>query len=178
MDHVRQYVEQNHQRRGVNDVGVQQQKGQRRSEEHDPRQPHQKVHHGVGVANTLEEGQAFAQQRVVGAENLHHAPCPADPLADMGRQAFSGQAGSLGDAQVGRVPAVAMQAQGGVGIFGDGFDGKATDRVDRATPDDGARAAEERGVPHIVTVLDQAVKQLAFVGAVAESPEVALERVR
>ena len=178
MDHVRQHVEQDHHGRCVDDIGVKEQKGQGRGEEHQPRQPHQKVHHGVGVADALEDRQALAQQRVVGAENLHHAPRPADALADMRRQALGRQPCCLRNAQVGRGPAVAVQAQGGVGIFGHGFHRKTANRVNRGTPQNGARAAEERCVPHVVAVLDQAVEQLAFIGTVTESAQVTLERVR
>ena len=49
--------------------------------------------------------------------------------------------------------------------------------VQRAAPQYRAGAAEERGVPHVVAVLNQPVEQLAFVGVLAEHIEVALERV-
>ena len=178
MDHVRQHIQQDHRRRGVDDVSVEEQECQGRSEEHQPRQSHQKVHHGVGVADALEDRQALAQQRVVSAENLHHAPRPTDALADMRRQAFGRQPRRLRNTQIGRGPAIAVQTQGGMGIFGHGFDSKTADGVNCGTPQYGAGAAEERGVPHVVAVLDQSVEQLAFVGAVTESTQVALERIR
>ncbi|MCY1413342.1 hypothetical protein D9M71_287710 [compost metagenome] len=70
-----------------------------------------------------------------------------------------------------------MHAQGGVGIFGHGLDGKAADALQRAAAQHGTRAAEERRVPHVIAVLDQAIEQLTFIGATAERTQVALERV-
>ncbi|MNM73569.1 hypothetical protein D3C81_853000 [compost metagenome] len=64
-----------------------------------------------------------------------------------------------------------------MGIFGHGFYGKAADAFQRRTPQHGTRAAEERRVPHVVTVLDQAIEQLPFIGATTERTQVALERV-
>ncbi|MNF92820.1 hypothetical protein D3C84_754760 [compost metagenome] len=110
---------------------MQQQERQRRGEEDQPRQPGQEVQHGVGVAQALEQAQALAQQRVVHAEDLHHAAGPANTLTHMGRQAVGGQAGRQRDAHVRRVPAGAVQAQGGVGVFSDGLGGETADVVQR-----------------------------------------------
>ncbi|MNC10971.1 hypothetical protein D3C75_586540 [compost metagenome] len=81
---------------------MQQQERQRRGQEHQPWQAGQEVQHGVGIAHPLEQAQPTAEQRVVGTEDLHHAPGPANALADVRRQALGGQAGRLRNAQVGR----------------------------------------------------------------------------
>ncbi|MCY1174935.1 hypothetical protein D9M73_151540 [compost metagenome] len=178
MDHVRQHIQQDHQCRGIDDVGVEQQEGQGRRQENQARQAHQEMHHGVGITDALEHRQAFAQQWIVGAKNLRHAARPADTLADMRRQAFGGQACCLGYAQVSRIPALAMQSQRRVGILGHGFHGEASNRVHCGAPQHGTRATEEGGIPHVVAVLHQAVEQLALVGATPEHVEVAFEGVR
>ncbi|MNC10970.1 hypothetical protein D3C75_586530 [compost metagenome] len=64
-----------------------------------------------------------------------------------------------------------------MGIFGHGFDGETADALQCGTAQHGTRAAEERRVPHVIAILDQAVEQLAFIGATAERTQVALERV-
>ncbi|MNP12260.1 hypothetical protein D3C76_1044870 [compost metagenome] len=134
MNHMRDHIQNDHQGRCVDDVGVQQQERQRRGQEHQARQTCEKVQHGVGVANALKDRQAFAQQRVIRTENLCHAPSPANPLANMCRQAFSGQPRSLRNTHISRIPALSVQAQRGMGIFGNGFHGKATDFIDSRTP--------------------------------------------
>ncbi|MCY1393709.1 hypothetical protein D9M71_86120 [compost metagenome] len=71
-----------------------------------------------------------------------------------------------------------MQAQCGVGILRHGFHSKTANRINRSAPQDRTGAAEERGIPHVVAVLHQAVEQLALVGATPEHVEVAFEGVR
>ncbi|SVK47025.1 Uncharacterised protein [Acinetobacter baumannii] len=71
-----------------------------------------------------------------------------------------------------------VQTQRGMGVFGDGFHRDAADFVQRAAAQDGARAAEEGGIPHIVAVLHQPVEQGALVGRLTEAAKVALEGIR
>ncbi len=175
--HVRHHEQQDGQCRCVDDVDVQQQERQRRGEEHQARNAGQEMQHRVGIAEALEQAQALAQQRVVDAEDLHHAARPADALVDVCAEAVGGQAGCLRNAQVGRVPALAVQAQRGVRILGDGLGGKPADGIDGLAPQYRAGAAEKRRVPQIVAVLHQAVEQLAFVGVAAEHLQVAFERI-
>ncbi|MND57968.1 hypothetical protein D3C80_491080 [compost metagenome] len=80
---------------------MQQQERQWRRQEHQPRQAGQEVQHRVGVAHPLEQAKATPEQRVVGAEDLHHATGPANALADVRRQAFGGQARGLRNTQIG-----------------------------------------------------------------------------
>ena len=70
-----------------------------------------------------------------------------------------------------------LQAQAGVGVFGDGFGGDAADLVEGLAAQDRAGAAEEGGVPEVVAVLDDAVEELALVGDDAELAEVSLEGI-
>ncbi|MDT4850786.1 hypothetical protein FQZ97_849460 [compost metagenome] len=135
------------------------------------------MQHGVGVAQPLEQAEPLAEQGVVHAEDLHHAPRPADPLAHVGGQAVGGQARRQGDAHVRRVPPGAVQAQGGVGVLGDGLGRETADVVQGFAAQHRAGAAEEGGVPQVVAVLDQPVEQLALVGLAAEGPQVVLEGV-
>ncbi|MNH00155.1 hypothetical protein D3C79_593410 [compost metagenome] len=178
MDHMRQHIERDRQRRGENDIGVQQQERQRRGKENQPRNAGQEVQHGVGVTQPLRQFQPLAEQRVIQPENLHHAARPTNALANVRRQAFGRQPGGLRNTDIGRGVPATMQTQRGVGIFGDGFHRDAAYLIQRAAAQDGARAAKEGRIPHIVAVLHQAVEQRAFVRGLAETPEVALKRIR
>ncbi len=71
-----------------------------------------------------------------------------------------------------------MQAQRGVCIFGDRFHGNATNFIQRFTADNGAGAAEEGGIPHVITVLHQAIEQRAFVRGFTEATQVTFKRIR
>ena len=62
-------------------------------------------------------------------------------------------------------------------VFGDGFYRDATDFIERSSPEDGAGAAEEGGVPEVVAVLHDAVKEFTLVGNDAELFQVSLEGV-
>ncbi len=62
-------------------------------------------------------------------------------------------------------------------ILGHGFHRDATHLQQLLAADDGAGAAEERGVPQIISVLHDAVEQLALVGHAVEGVQVALERI-
>src|SRR5216683_1562724 len=64
-----------------------------------------------------------------------------------------------------------------VGVFGYGFDGHAADLIERGTPQHGAGTAEEGGVPEVVSILNDAVEELTFVGDLAELVEIALEGI-
>ena len=92
-------------------------------------------------------------------------------------EALGGEAGGLGNVDVGRVPSVHLHAQSGVRVFGDGLDGDAADLVERFAAQDGAGAAEEGGVPEVVAVLHDSVEKLALVGNDAELLEIALEGI-
>ena len=118
-----------------------------------------------------------SEERIVGPQNLDHAACPANALADMRGEALGGEAGGLRNVDVGGVPAAHLHAQRGVRIFGDGFLGDAADVVERGAAQDRAGAAEERGVPEVVAVLNDAVEELAFVGNDVELAEIALKGI-
>ncbi|MNV63815.1 hypothetical protein D3C71_1564280 [compost metagenome] len=49
VDHMRQHIQRYRQRRGENDVGMQQQESQGRGQEDQPRNTGQEVQHGVGI---------------------------------------------------------------------------------------------------------------------------------
>ena len=80
---------------------MEQQKGQRRREEDEARNTGEKVKHGVGVADALHQLQAFAKQRIIEAEYLHHPARPADALADMRGQTLRRQPRRLRDPHIG-----------------------------------------------------------------------------
>ncbi|MNT87841.1 hypothetical protein D3C72_2283130 [compost metagenome] len=71
-----------------------------------------------------------------------------------------------------------MQTQGGMGIFGDGFHGDTANFIQRTATQNGAGAAEEGRVPHVVAVLHQAIEQRSFVRRLTKTPQVALKRIR
>jgi hypothetical protein len=60
VQHVRQREDGDGQRRGLDHVRAEQQVGQRRGQEHQPRQPVEEVQHGVEVAQPLRQRQARA----------------------------------------------------------------------------------------------------------------------
>ena len=151
--------------------------GQRRAEEHQPRDGEQEVHHRVQVAKPLRQPQTRAEHRVVGAEDLQHAARPAHALADMQRQPLGRQARGERHLQIAGAPALALQPQRGVRVLGHGFDGEAADALDRRAADHRAGAAEERRVPEIVAVLHQRVEHVAFAGHSGSGGEVSLERI-
>ena len=156
---------------------MEEQKRQRRGQEDQPRNTGQEVQHRVDVADALRQLQPFTKQRVIKAEYLHHPARPADALADMRRQALRRQAGRLRNTHIGRSVPATMQAQRGVGVFGDRFHGNAADFIQRAAADHRTGAAEEGGIPHVVAVLHQAIKQRAFVRRFAKTPQVTFKRV-
>ena len=157
-------------------VGViEEQINERRGEKDEARHRVKKMAHGVEVAEPLGEFEAGRKERIFGAHDLDHAARPADALADVRGEALSGEAGSLRNVDVGRVPAGHLHAQRGVRVFGDGFVGDAADFVESGAAQDRAGAAEEGGVPEIVAVLDHAVEQLALIGNDVKLPEIALE---
>ncbi|MNZ66076.1 hypothetical protein D3C78_842870 [compost metagenome] len=63
-------------------------------------------------------------------------------------------------------------------IFGDGFHGEAADLFQCATADNRTGAAEERGVPVVIALLNRAVEQRPFIRDIAPDGEVAFERIR
>ena len=68
------------------------------------------MEHGVDIAQTLRQLEAFTQQRVIKTENLYHPARPANTLADMRRQGFRRQTGRLRDTHIGRGIAATVQA--------------------------------------------------------------------
>lgn len=95
----------------------------------------------------------------------------------MGDQALGRQPARQRNAQVGGGPALALHAQGGMGVFGDGLGREPADPLDRDTPQDGARPAEECRIPEIISVLDHAIEQVAFGWGAEARGQIALERV-
>ena len=63
-------------------------------------------------------------------------------------------------------------------ILSHGFNGNSADSVQRFAANNRTGAAEEGGVPHVVTVLHQAVEQRAFVWRFTKTSQVAFKRVR
>ncbi|SPZ61898.1 Uncharacterised protein [Salmonella enterica subsp. enterica serovar Typhi] len=63
-------------------------------------------------------------------------------------------------------------------IFRHRLNGDTANLIQRLTANHRARSAKESGIPHIVTVLHQSVKQRAFVRRFTKTSQVALKRVR
>ncbi len=124
-EQVRQHIGENQARRGVNNVQVEQQISQRRSQERHARQRKLEREHGVQIAKTLLPLQATAKQRVIDTQNLRHAARPAGTLNDVYHQTLGGQPCRQRDIEIGRLPTQTLHLQRGVGIFGYGFYRKA-----------------------------------------------------
>ena len=73
------------------------------------------------------------------------------------------------------MPAAPLHAQSGVSVFCDRFNGDAANVVQRLSTEHCARTTEEAGIPKVVSILDQAVKQLSFIGNFPKLSEIALE---
>ena len=177
LEDVGQGVDGDQHRRGLDDVGLEIEIGQRRGEKDDARQAEEEVQHRVEVGEPLRQRQAAGQQWIVLAEDLQHAARPAPALADVGREPLGGESGGQRGIEVGRVPALLLDQQRGVGVLGDGVGGDAADLLQRVAANDGAGAAEEGGVPGVVAVLDEAVEELALVRHLVENLQVPLHRV-
>ena len=104
---VRQCVGQNGGPEAGN-VGVtQEQIDQRRGKKNEARQRIEEVAHGVEVAEPLRQTEAGREERIISAQNLNHAACPANALAHVRGEALGRESGSLGNVDVGSVPAYA-----------------------------------------------------------------------
>ncbi len=101
---------------------------ERRGEKDETRKSVEEVRHRVEVAETLREGEAAGEERIVDAHDLNHAASPANALPDVPAETVGGEAGCLRNVDVGGAPALGLHAQRGVRVFGDGFDGDAADR--------------------------------------------------
>ena len=150
---------------------------QRRGQEDQPRKRVEKVRHRVEVAEPLRRLQSLGKERVVRAHDLDHAAGPADALLDVSAEALRRQSGRLRDVDVGRVPAIHLHAQRGVRVLSHGLDRDAANLIESGAAKDRAGAAEERRVPEVVAVLNDAVEELALVRNDAELAQIALERI-
>ena len=177
MHQVRRRIGGNRQRRSLDDVRFKKQVRQRCGQKHQARQAIKEVQHCVGVAQPLADRQAFCNERIVGTKNLRHAARPTDALPHVGRQRLGCQTGGLRQIEIRRLPPLAVHLEGGVRVFGHRFHGNAAHILQRGSAQHRAGAAEKRGVPEIVAVLQQAVEQLTLVRHLAEGAQVALERI-
>ncbi len=150
---------------------------ERRGQEDEPRQRKQEMRHRVEVAQPLRRLQAARQQRVLDAQNLHHASRPADALPHMRAQPLGCQSRRLWNVDVCGVPAAHLHAQRSVRILGHGLHRQAAHLVQRAPPQHGARAAEAGRVPEIVPILNHAVEELVLARGPVELVQIPLERV-
>ena len=136
------------------------------------------MEHRVDVAETLRQLEPFPYQWIIETENLHHAARPANTLTNVRRERFRRQTGGLRNTHIGRGITPTVQTQRGVRIFSHRFDGNTANFIQRFTADNRTGAAEERGVPHVVTILHQTIEQRAFVRGLTETAKVAFKRVR
>src|SRR3989442_3499486 len=112
----------------------------------------------VEVAQPLWKGKSAHEQRILRAQDLHHPARPADALADVSREAFSGQTRRLWNIDVGSVPTPLLHTQRRVGIFSYCLDRDAADLVQRFPPEHRARTAKETRIPQIVAILHQTME--------------------
>src|ERR1035441_134562 len=153
-------------------VGViQEQKNQGRTEKDQPWNRIEEVAHRVEVTQPLRKLEPWSKKRIVGAQDLDHAPGPANALPNMGREPLRGQPRSLGNVDIRRTPALHLHAQRRVRVFGHGLYGDAANLVQSLAAQHGAGTAEEGRVPEVVAILHNAIKQFAFVRNDVELPE-------
>ena len=133
MNHMRQHEQGDHQRWRIDDVGMQQQERQRRSQEDQSWNARQEVEHGVDIAQPLSKLQPFTGERVIETEDLHHPARPANTLTDMRRQTFGRQPRRLRNTHICRGVATTVQTQRSMRIFGYRFDSNAANLIQRLT---------------------------------------------
>src|SRR6185437_6799643 len=90
---------------------------QRDSEEYKAWDGEYKMRGRIEVTEPLGKFQSGTEQGILNAQDLGHAPGPANALADVRGQALRGQTRRLGNVDICRVPAPALHAQRGVRIF-------------------------------------------------------------
>src|SRR5690349_14197823 len=129
----------------------------------------------VQVAQSLREREPRCKERILDAKNLSHAARPPNTLPDVGCKTLCGQPRCKRNIDVRRVPAVALQTQSRVGVFGNRFYGDTTDLLQCCSSHDSARSAEETCIPKIVAVLHQPMEQLSFVRNPAKLSQVSFE---
>src|ERR1700722_6728056 len=108
---MRQCVGENGGPEAGNVGAAEEQKDERRGEKDETRDGIKKMANGVEVAEALRERKAGSKQRIFGAQYLNHAACPADALTDVGGEVLGGEACSLRNVDVSRVPAGHLHAQ-------------------------------------------------------------------
>ena len=177
-EQVRQRIAEDQAGGRVNDIQVKQQVGQRRGHEHHARNGKLIVEHGAEVAQPLLEGQPAPEQRIIEAENLRHTARPAGTLDHVEYQTLRCQPRRQRNIDKRRFPAATLHFQRGVRIFCHRLNGKTANLFQRATADHRTRAAEEGGVPVIITLLDWTVKQHPFVGDITPHRQVTFKGVR
>ena len=112
----------------------------------------------VEVAQPLWKGKSAHEQRILRAQDLHHPTRPANPLANVRREAFGGQTRCLWNIDVSSVPTPLLHAQRRVGVFSYGLYRDAADLIQCLPPEHRARAAKEARVPQIVAILHQTME--------------------
>ena len=112
----------------------------------------------VEVAQPLWKGKSAHEQRILRAQDLHHPTRPANPLANVRREAFGGQTRCLWNIDVGSVPPPLLHAQSRVCVFSYSLYRDAPDLIQRFPPEHRARTAEEARVPQIVAILHQTME--------------------
>ena len=157
--HVRNDVGEDGRRRSVDHVDVREHVGQGRAEKDEARQPVQEVEHGVEEAEPLRKAQPLAEEGIVEAEDLNHSARPADALPDVRRKRFRREARGDGLRDEGGLPSEAVELERRVRVFRYGFYGDAADLHEGRAAHDGARAAEHHGVPGVVALLNEVVKE-------------------
>ena len=138
----------------------------------------QKVGGRIEVAQSLRKRQARCKEGILNTQNLRHAACPPNALAYVRGQALRCQTRCQRNVDVRRVPAKTLHAQRCMRILGDRLHRNSANLVERAAPQHRTRSAKEAGIPQIVPILHQAVKQFAFVGDSAELSQVSLKGIR
>ena len=173
-DQMRQRIGEDQRGRGMDDILTEDQIGKRAGQEDDARQRKLEMQHRVQVAKPLLPIEAAPEQRIVDPQDLGHAARPADALADMQHQPLGRETRGQARADIGGIPAHALQLQCGMRILCHRLAGKAVGLGERIAPDDGAGTAEEGRVPQIVAGLDRTVEQIALARQIAHRAQIAL----
>src|SRR3982751_3746200 len=110
------------------------------------------MNNAVEIAKTLWQIETAREKRAFCPKDLHHAARPANALPHMSRQTAGGQTGCLRNSKVRRIPTKALQPQSCVRVLCHRFNCNTANLFECFAPDNRAGAAEESGIPKIVSV--------------------------
>ena len=162
---------------GFEDLQAEDQVEQRSHQEGQPGEGEEPEGRAAEVAQPLCQRQAPLEGGILQQQDLEHALRPAGPLHDEGGEGFRRQPGHHRAVDIDALEALRVQVQRRFGVLGDRGAGDAADRHQVGPAQHGGGTAEERGVPTVQALLDDAVEHLVLARHRVEGSQIVLDRV-